>query len=198
MNYTITVFSKNKTSLVSFFKFFNKELKTFINSGVVLSQNQKKTRRKIISILKSPHVNKTAQMHFSLHKFSKQIHIFSPNPSKFFLFIKKIQSNLFPDIRLEVKSSIKLKHVNQLHNKFLNPNKFFLNKFYRNYQIFPVKKNAKITSPLERLVGSKSLFYNNKVKAKSYELLCNQLVSYFKIWDCYGEAVLLGFEKGKG
>ena len=178
MNYRVTIFSKNKNSLTNFFKFFNKELLSVASYNMILSQTQKKKTCKTISVLKSPHVNKTAQVHYSYNLFSKQIFIFSSKPMKSFLFFKKIQSRLFPDVKMEVKLFVKQKHTNKLSSKFLNPSNFviyFIN-FNCNNQNF---RRMKL----------------KKQQQRSYILFYYKILNYLKIFDCYGESVILGFLK---
>lgn len=196
MNYTISVSSKNKASLKNFFNFFNKELSSIVSCSMILSQRQKKTSRKIVSVLKSPHVNKTAQVHFSFNRFSKQILVFSHKPNKFFLFMKKVQANLFPDLVVQIKSCLKFKHGSQLNSKFVSPNNFVLDldRLFSNNQTLNVnKKKIKSVPPIETLIVSKQV----KNKSRSSIIVASKIVKYLKIWDCYGEAVLLGFKNKK-
>nr|YP_010516641.1 ribosomal protein S10 [Haslea pseudostrearia]UXN44184.1 ribosomal protein S10 [Haslea pseudostrearia] len=195
MNYTVTVFSKNKVSLKNFFKFFNQELSSIGSYSLILSHRQKKTSRKIVSVLKSPHVNKTAQVHFSSQNFSKQFLIFSHKPNRFFLFMKKIQANLFPDIVVQIKSLVKFNYTHRLNSKFLNPNNFLLDldTLIKKNQTFDLKnKNLKLVSPIENQILLKT-----RKKSRSYKALSIKTINYLRVWDCYGEAVLLGFKRNK-
>ena len=191
MNYTVIVSSKNKTSLINFFKFFDKEVSYLLSSSLILAYSHKKTRCRKVSVLKSPHVNKSAQVHFSSYKFSKQISIFSKKPGKLLLFFKKMQSNLFPDVVVETHSLLKTK--NKLSSKFLNPNKFVLDSAKllasKNQALF-AKKNSRSAFFIKKLTVSKRAT-NNK-KNEFYKIFSNNIINYLHIWDCYGEAVFLG------
>nr|QUS63796.1 ribosomal protein S10 [Haslea silbo] len=193
MNYIVTISSKNKDSFKTFFNFYNEKLAFIASHSLVLSQNQKKTSRNIISILKSPHVNKTAQAHYSASKFTKQILIFSYKAYLFFLFFKKIQARLFPDINIEIKSFLKIKHNTKLNSKFLDPDHFIidLNSVNITGQNKISQLNTELVLPIEKLKSSKKL--KSKDKLTDYKVLCSKILNYFKIWDCYGEAVFLSF-----
>nr|UQS76177.1 ribosomal protein S10 [Haslea ostrearia]WAJ48216.1 hypothetical protein CCFAOBFC_00049 [Haslea ostrearia] len=193
MNYIVTISSKNKESLKIFFNFYNKKLASIASHSLVLSQNQKKTSRNIVSILKSPHVNKTAQVHYGTSKFSKQILIFSYKSYLFFLFFKKIQARLFPDIAIEIKSFLKIKHNTKLNGKFLDPDHFIidLNSINSISQNKISHLSSLLVLPVEKLKFQKRKKSNNNIR--QYKLLCSKILNYFKIWDCYGEAVFLSF-----
>ena len=75
----ITIKSKNKNSLENFLNVFyefgnNNKLK--LNRAMFLSQRKK--HNKIFTILKSPHVNKTAQEQFEFILFTKSIKVDTP------------------------------------------------------------------------------------------------------------------------
>nr|YP_009687994.1 ribosomal protein S10 [Haslea nusantara]QDX17594.1 ribosomal protein S10 [Haslea nusantara] len=192
MNYIITISSKNKNSLKNFFKFYNKKLAPIASHSLVLSQTQKKTSQKIISILKSPHVNKTAQVHYSSRKFTKQILVFSYKSYLFSLFFKKIQARLFPDIVIEIKSSLKFKHITKLNSKFLDPDHFVIDLKASNDRNATTPSNLFEVQPIQEL---KSLTKKkNPHKLAHYKSLCAKSLNYFKVWDCYGESVFLSFK----
>lgn len=196
MNYIVTISSKNKNSLINFFKFFNNELLTIASHSIVISQNQKKNARKTISILKSPHVYKSAQVHYGFKKFSKQIFIFSHKPNKFFLFCKKIQSSLFPDLVMEIQSFVKFNHTTKLSSKLLNPNNFIValeNVNYRSQQI-GTKRSLAIVPPLKKLLVKKKKRLDKGNLTQAYKRLSYKVVNYLKVWDCYGESNLIGFK----
>jgi hypothetical protein len=75
---------------IKFLPFF---LKSFSKHG----------KRKVITVLKSPHVNKTAQEQFEYRLYSKNFLIYSFKPFTFFLLLKKLKNLSFPGLNLEVK-----------------------------------------------------------------------------------------------
>lgn len=126
-----------------FFLFFKKYL--IFNSDAVSKYFQKKINIKIITLLKSPHVNKKAQEHFETKIFKKKFKILIKNPSKLLFFLKKISYNIHSDINIKIK-------------KLLNS------------KTYSIKKEFKITS----LNNFKfKTFNNNLVKAKNFKLKKN-------------------------
>lgn len=131
--YYITTVSKNTTSIKRLYTFFNN-----INSDKTLNLNiikklKKNTQKKqLFTILKSPHVNKTAQEQFQFKIVHKQLFIKPAGLNlKFLLLLKKVLSELFPDTRIIIKiiSSKNLK--NQTNNNIFSLNNFKIdNKFY--------------------------------------------------------------------
>jgi ribosomal protein S10 len=99
----INIKSKNKNSLIFFFKIFNQfnnDKKLKLNQGLFLSQ--KKKHKKIFTILKSPHVNKTAQEQFEFILFSKKIKIDTFQVLKILIVLKKLQTTLFSDVIIKL------------------------------------------------------------------------------------------------
>jgi len=85
--FNITIKSKNKTSVNEFFLFFNGN--KLYNSNVIKKYFQKKAKKKKLTILKSPHVNKKAQEQFENRLFKKQFKIQTTKKSKIFNLFKK-------------------------------------------------------------------------------------------------------------
>jgi ribosomal protein S10 len=162
--YQITITSKNKQSLKDYLKFFNTNLDTF--KLLTKSYNSIK-KKKIITILKSPHVNKKAQEQFEFSIFSKQITLQMPNSYKFLIFLKKIETNLFSDVHIKIKLLINKNLPEKFQNKIFNPSYFQLN-FFKTYELF---NNNKKKMEIKR--------------KKSFDL--KKTTQIFKIFDIYGE-----------
>ena len=93
MYLNITISSKNNTSLKSFLKVFktlgqSKALKL----NKTLTVFQKKRFKKVFTILKSPHVYKTAQEQFESNLFAKNFKAQTFQILKTLIILKKIQS----------------------------------------------------------------------------------------------------------
>ena len=157
--YDITVFSKNKQALNFFFLFINNLNQPKIN--FLNNCKSKKTSIKKIIVLKSPHVNKKAQKHFEYRIFSKKITVLTYNEIKLLIFLKKLKTKLFPEIKLKIKVFSK----NKSKKNLLNLNNYYLNSI--------VKKKYITTYTL-----------NSQVKSVQP---CNKIKNYLKILDCYGE-----------
>jgi len=127
--FNITIKSKNKTSVNEFFLFFNGN--KLYNSNVIKKYFQKKAKKKKLTILKSPHVNKKAQEQFENRLFKKQFKIQTTKNQKYLIFLKKINSKLFPDIEIKLKCSTNnKKNIKKLKLKIFNPNNFKINEYY--------------------------------------------------------------------
>jgi ribosomal protein S10 len=122
----IVLLSKNNRSLNSFLKTLktlkcNKRLQL---RRILLFINKKRVS-KTFTILKSPHVNKTAQEQFELNFFSKDLKIQSFQLFKILLLLKKIQSLSFSDVQIKIRFGIQSLSkqstlINNLKLKLLN------------------------------------------------------------------------------
>ena len=112
----ISLKSKNLKSLIFFFNV----LKKFnINDNIKKLYTKKKIKR--FTILKSPHVNKTAQQHFEYRLYLKKIYVKNFQIFKLLIILKKIKINLCCDVLISVKFNI-----NDNSNKFYKKNLHFI------------------------------------------------------------------------
>ena len=100
----IYISSKNLKSLNIFTSFMLK----LVNNNKLISKTlikkfQKKNKQKIFTVLKSPHVNKTAQTQFEYTLYKRQFTIFTNSSFKFLFFLKYFQENIFSDIKIKTK-----------------------------------------------------------------------------------------------
>lgn len=116
------VSSKDNHVLEKFLQF----LQRLSISPAVLKHFSKQKKRKFITILKSPHVNKTAQEQFEFRYYSKEFLIDSFKPLTFFLIIKKIKSLSFPSLKLEVKGLFNSDKKNKIFLKLTDPDNVVL------------------------------------------------------------------------
>ena len=122
--------SKDNQVLQKFLQFLQK-LKTLPTSVTHFSKQKK---RKFVTILKSPHVNKTAQEQFEFRFYNKEFLVRSSKPLTFLTTIKKIKNLSFPSIKLEVKGSFNQSQKDKSLSKALDPDTIILSQ--RNSQIF--------------------------------------------------------------
>lgn len=120
--------TKNKNSLKKFLYFFKKNVNK--NFNTINLYFPKKKNKKVITLLKSPHVNKTAQEQFEIRFFSIQLKIVTTQAFKFLIFLKKIKNFAFADIHLKTKFSCNMKNQFCLKKKIFylanSPINFFL------------------------------------------------------------------------
>jgi ribosomal protein S10 len=112
----------------------NKILKKFLRfllklniSPVVLKYVPKQQKRKFVTILKSPHINKTAQEQFEFRHYSKEFIVNSVKPLTFFLIIKKLKNLSFSGLKLEVKGLLNFEKKTKSFLNQLNPDNIILN-----------------------------------------------------------------------
>lgn len=123
----IDIKSKNRNSLEKFLNLFydfsnNKRLK--LSRNINLAQN--KTNKKIFTILKSPHVNKTAQEQFESKLFSKSTKVSTFQVLKLLVVLKKIKENLSSEIFIKVKFEINPEIKSKLLISKLKPDLFLI------------------------------------------------------------------------
>jgi len=124
-HYHLTLVSKNKNTLNNFLRFFkNNELN---NAHFLQKYFQSKKKKKLLTILKSPHVNKSAQEQFETRLFSSKLTICSFRNFQSLVFLKKIKNTLFPDIKIKVKIFVNKKLQIETQKQILNPTNFQLN-----------------------------------------------------------------------
>jgi ribosomal protein S10 len=123
MFFHIKASSKDKKILKKFSWFLSKlETSTF-----TLKCLSKQKKKKVITILKSPHINKTAQEQFEFRFYNKRFLINSFQPLTFLSTLKQIKNQSFSGLNLEVKSSLKYNEKNRNFSKLISPDNFTLN-----------------------------------------------------------------------
>ena len=136
MFFYLKVSCKDKRILEKFMKVFVK-IKSL---PIFIKPFPRHKRRKFITILKSPHVNKTAQEQFEYRFFSKHFLIFSPKPRTLFLLLKKLKNLSFSGIKLEVKGMFQKTIIDKYTLKWVNPDNIVLEKAYLTQKVFKEDK----------------------------------------------------------
>ncbi len=159
--YHLTFFSKNKKSLDKAFFFY-------LHHNIITKSFLKKRKKQFFTILKSPHINKTAQEQFDILTFSRQLTIYPTKSLKFLFFLKKMNLNLFSSVKLKIKLVIHNKKGRELHTKLFNPIKYKLN----------ILLNKNISNNYNLIKETKFNNINDTTK---------KIKSFLKILDIYGE-----------
>lgn len=121
---TIYIYSKNKLSITNYLKFLKKYLnKKKLNFKNITFIFKKKIKKTVFTVLKSPHVNKTAQTQFENRLYKTQLTIYSDNYLKLIYFIKYFSENNFSDIKIKIKIIKNKNKISILHN---------INNFFKN------------------------------------------------------------------
>lgn len=125
--YRIKFYSKDKKSLHHFLNLSKRNIITQ-NFKVFFNLLRKEKVIKKLTVLKSPHVNKTAQEQFGYRFHFAEIFCYSWEIKKYLLVLKKIKNQLFPGIKIQI--NVKLLRVKKLLDEWIpNPTIFVLSKF---------------------------------------------------------------------
>ena len=161
--FSLILWSKNKTSLNHFVLFFKKYLIYYSNTITKYSQNKAST--KIITVLKSPHVNKKSQEQFETTTFKQYFKITVRSDWNVLIFFRRLCRNMCSDINIKIKQSF-------------NSNCFLISKFHAiNLKNFKIKihynstikfKNFKFQKNLN--IFQKSNFLNFLISKKANQL----------------------------
>lgn len=170
-HYKLTIISKNKKSAENCFLFFSNNMNE-LNVNIVKKYLKKKKKKNLLTILKSPHVNKTAQEQFESKLFSKQLSIYSSRNFKFLLVLKKIKTYLFPDVKLKVKFILNKNLSEKIKANIFNPSNFKLNVFEKIDCREHLRANKKEIQ--------KNLYHSNK---KNFLININYLLKTFDIYS---------------
>jgi hypothetical protein len=123
----IRIFSKNLNSIKVLSKLFSN--KTFAEAFNVATVNKSfyiKTFSFLYTILKSPHVNKTAQEHFEQKIYNRQFKIYSSQNFIVLSILKFIKSYIFPDISFKIEITSQPYRYRQKVKNQINSDNFLL------------------------------------------------------------------------
>lgn len=124
----------------------------------------KHEKRKFVTVLKSPHVNKTAQEQFEYRYFSKDFLVFSFKPLTFFLLLKKLKNLSFSGIKIEIRGLLEKKKTGKPVLKLITP---------------------------DNIVLREVCFKNNNLKKnKTLDFDYSLSKKYIQLFDSYGEIYL--------
>jgi len=98
---------------------------------------QRPIKKKIFTVLKSPHVNKIAQEQFEYRIYKKRIKCFVPRISIFLMSLKKTRFSLFSDLGFKIKliSNTKIKNSLNVNNYSLDNNQLNLIHYLKIFEI---------------------------------------------------------------
>lgn len=128
MFFFIQISSKNKETLQLFLMFLSK----LENNNLFIKYFPKQKIKKFITVLKSPHINKSAQEQFEFRVYTKKLQISSPQHLKFLYFLKKSQISIFPFIKLKLEVIYNIKSNLNIISSRLDPIKLNTNFFHQN------------------------------------------------------------------
>lgn len=168
MFFYLKISSKDKRVLKKFLHFLTKM--NFFH--IFLKSFPKNEKRKFVTVLKSPHVNKTAQEQFEFRFYSKHLLIHSFKPLTFLLLLKKVKNLSFSGLNLEVKGFVEKNKMYKHTLKVINPDNIIL--------------NSSESLNLSKKHSNKSL----KQAVKNYNPNFSSCRKYIQLFDLYGEICL--------
>lgn len=123
----IRIFSKNLNSIKVLSKLFsNKTFAEVFNVATVNKSFYIKTFSFLYTILKSPHVNKTAQEHFEQKIYNRQFKIYSSQNFVVLSILKFIKSYIFPDTSFKIEIISQPSRYRQKVKNQINSDNFLL------------------------------------------------------------------------
>ena len=131
MFFSIYIYSKNYNSLNSFNEFINNKLDDFKFTKI-----NKQLNKTVITVLKSPHVNKTAQEHFYSNYFTKNFVIKSANPFITLFVFKVLKEKVFLDVKFKVKFLSKKSFTKSVLRKKSTPDRLSLTNINKNLTVY--------------------------------------------------------------
>lgn len=167
----LLISSKNTKSLRFFLNVFYNNL-SIVNPTFVKKKFRKTLKKTKITILKSPHVNKTAQEQFEIRTVSLQLQIYTSNIFKLLIFLKKLQTSLFADVIIIIKLIQNKKKLN-LNNK----KEFDIDNYYSNFSFSKFNK-------IQNCQTKKKIIFLNNVTENLIEIDSDTVLI---IIDTYGK-----------
>ena len=121
---TIKANSKNRNSLQRFSKFITKRIRHIEKVCLVISSIKKTSlSKKRLTVLKSPHVNKTAQEQFEITSYELKFNLYSYQNLLLLLILKRIKNAAFHDLKVSISLSYNSNSFLKSVKSNLNPNK---------------------------------------------------------------------------
>ena len=167
--YEIKLYAKDKKTISNFLKFFKRSQNEIKNFPIPLNFKRIKKRKNIITILKSPHVNKKAQAQFQQITYATVGEFFSWDRKKNAICLKKLKNNLFPGSKIKIENAFCFKG---------NSEKTF------NGKILLIKKSTFSTflSKKKQIL----IFKSQKIETAKNRKWKNNILKNFKKLDSYG------------
>jgi ribosomal protein S10 len=141
--FLFTIKSKNKKSILRFLSFFKSVIIKKIKSRIQKKRLQKKKYKKI-TLLKSPHVHKSAQTQFECRIYKNQMSLVLLDAFDFFILIKRLLNYSFYDIKVTINFFFKERKQKpaflSLSDFFFNHKKNYSNNFTYKSNFWHVKK----------------------------------------------------------
>ena len=142
MFFSIHIYSKNYNSLKNFVGFLRFKL-----NNLKFTSSNNKTSKTFVTLLKSPHVNKTAQERFCVNSFNKTLFIKAKNPVLVLIIFKILKKKLFLDVKFKLTLLNHESNGYRVVRSKIHPNNFnlFNDKIYLNNYVNLLNNYGKST-----------------------------------------------------
>ena len=168
MLFYLKISCKDKRVLKKFLHFLTKMNFLLIS----LKSFPKNKKRKFVTVLRSPHVNKTAQEQFEFRIYSKHLLIHSFKPLTFLLLLKRLKNLTFTGLNLEVKGFVEKNKIYKHTLKIVNPDSIILHSL----------KSLNLSTKYPNK--------NFKQAPESFKSDFSHCRKYIQLFDLYGEICL--------
>ena len=122
MKLHLKILSKNKKSQTLFLKTVNQIWhKSHLDLNYLVKNYQQTKLKRVFTVLKSPHVNKTAQEQFEYNILSKKLEFYTFRLFKLIIILQKLQNELFPDVQTKIHIVLKISDLTKFNFYRLNP-----------------------------------------------------------------------------
>ncbi len=165
--YQLTLISKNKKSFDNCLLFLSNNISEL---NIIKKCFQKKKKKKFLTILKSPHVNKTAQEQFESKLYSKQLSMYSLRNWQLLLFLKKVRTYLFPDVKMKIKFILNKSLLEKTKRNIFSPSNFKLAVFKTIKFKKQIQKNKKGMKIKHYTLNKKLLLINIQYLLKTFDI----------------------------
>ncbi|QXE46235.1 30S ribosomal protein S10 (mitochondrion) [Nitzschia inconspicua] len=132
---------KDKRVLKKFLRFFIKKK----SLPIFLKSFSKHEMRKVVTVLKSPHVNKTAQEQFEYRVYSKSFLIYScSSPFLFSLVLKRLRNVGFPGLDFKIKGVLSENKIHKYILRTVSPDNITVKTLNSDWLFIQKKKLKKV------------------------------------------------------
>ena len=147
--FNLILTSKCEKTVKKFFWFF---IKNKLNNKKIKKYLNKRIKQKRLTILKSPQIYKKAQEQFLNKIIRKRIKIQTTKNLKYLIFLKKLNSKLFPNIGMKIKCTTNNRNIKKFN--IFQPKNFKINEFH-NFK--KQNLNFKINNISNSLITTKAI-----------------------------------------
>ena len=113
--------SKSLKSLNKFTEIIKKINTTSVLKTKIFGVEKKIKQKKVVSVLKSPHVNKTAQEQFENIVYGRRVLMCSYNYLLLFLLVKEISNKVSPELVIKIGFKLQNHVTTNTSKTFINP-----------------------------------------------------------------------------